>query len=559
MVVAGWVVCLLIALLLGLAPAQAERRIALVIGNGAYKHAPRLDNPTNDATDVSAALKRAGFETIIGLNLDKTGMEDATIHFSRAARQADVAMVYYSGHAMQFNGINYLLPVDAELKDEADLRRLVRVDQIVADLQQARNLRILVLDACRDNPLAEALKRSMGSSPRSALIERGIKRIENVHGMIVAYATQAGATAEDGIGRNSPYTAAFLRHIEEPEEIATVFRQISADVYRATGQRQLPELSLSFLGEFYLRGRPGSAPAPSQGTAFKDCDGCPEVVVVPAGQFTMGSPDSEPGRLDIEGPQRIVTIPSAFAVGKYAITRDQFEAFVKATGYLYSDGCHAELAGKWVLRKELTFRTPGFPQDGRHPVVCISWNDAKAYAKWLSAQTGKTYRLLTEAEREYVSRAGTSTAYWWGATVSPDLANYDKREPGAREPVVDKAGATKVAIAAKRTPANANEAAATLGPPRGGTVPVYLYQPNPWGLYQVHGNVAEWVEDCWNKSFMDAPSDSSAVQTGDCGRRVLRGGAWSYWPSDIRAAYRESARSDQRYVHVGFRVARDLQ
>jgi hypothetical protein len=236
-------------------PALAEKRVALVVGNGAYQNAPRLPNPKNDAEDVVAALKRSGFETIVGLDLDKAGMDNATIRFARAAREADVAIFYYSGHAMQFSGVNYLMPVDAKLTDEADLRRMARVDDIVADVQQAKNLRILVLDSCRDNPLAEELKRSIGRT-RAAAVQRGLAKIDSPQGMIVAYSTQAGRTAEDGQGRNSPYTTAFLKHIEAEAEIGTVFRRVSADVYEDTKRTQLPELSLSLIGEFYLRGRP---------------------------------------------------------------------------------------------------------------------------------------------------------------------------------------------------------------------------------------------------------------------------------------------------------------
>jgi tetratricopeptide (TPR) repeat protein len=246
-------------LFLSVVPSHAEKRVALVIGNGAYTSAPRLPNPRNDAEDVAVALKRSGFETIVGLDLDKTGMEDATIRFARAVRDADVALLYYSGHAMQFAGINYLMPIDAKLSDEADLRRMTRVDEVVADLQQARTVRILVLDSCRDNPLAEELKRSIGLS-RAASMQRGLARIDTPQGMIVAFATQAGSTAADGSGRNSPYTGAFLSHIETPDEIGTVFRRISADVYEATKHAQLPELSLSLIGEYYLHGQP-AAPA----------------------------------------------------------------------------------------------------------------------------------------------------------------------------------------------------------------------------------------------------------------------------------------------------------
>lgn len=235
-------------------PAAADRRVALVIGNGAYLHAPHLPNPPHDAEDVGAALKRTGFETIVGLDLDKNKMEDAAIKFARAARNADVAVFYYSGHALQYAGVNYLIPVDAELADEADLRRATRVDDILEDLKQAKNLRILVLDSCRDNPLADQLKRSIGTT-RSAAIQRGLAKIESPDGTIISYSTQAGRTAADGDGRNSPYTTAFLRHVEEKEDISAVFHHISADVYATSGGGQVPELSLSFFGEFYLNGK----------------------------------------------------------------------------------------------------------------------------------------------------------------------------------------------------------------------------------------------------------------------------------------------------------------
>jgi hypothetical protein len=237
--------------------------VALVIGNGAYTTAPRLPNPRNDAADVAAALKRSGFETIVGIDLDRVGMDEATIRFARAVRDADVAMLYYSGHAMQFAGVNYLMPIDTKLSDEADLRRMTRVDQIVTDLERARTVRILVLDSCRDNPLAEELKRSIGLT-RAASMQRGLARIDTPQGMVVAFATQAGGTAADGNGRNSPYTTAFLNHIETPHEIGTVFRRITADVYAATRHMQLPELSISLIGEFYLQSTAPTAipPAP---------------------------------------------------------------------------------------------------------------------------------------------------------------------------------------------------------------------------------------------------------------------------------------------------------
>jgi Caspase domain len=154
---------------------------------------------------------------------------------------------------MQYAGVNYLVPTDAELHDEADLRRMARVDEILADLQQAKNLRVLVLDSCRDNPLADDLKRSMGAT-RGISVGRGLAKMESPDGTIIAYATQSGRTAADGAGRNSPYTSAFLKHIGDKGDISTVFHSIGATVYESTNHTQIPELSLSFYGRFFLTG-----------------------------------------------------------------------------------------------------------------------------------------------------------------------------------------------------------------------------------------------------------------------------------------------------------------
>jgi formylglycine-generating enzyme required for sulfatase activity len=172
----------------------------------------------------------------------------------------------------------------------------------------------------------------------------------------------------------------------------------------------------------------------------------------------------------------------------------------------------------------------------------VSWEDADAYAQWLARQTQKPYRLLTEAEREYITRAGTATPYWWGATATPDWANFD----------------TKPRPRASGTAAPDWEQKAQLGVAAGGTHAVDTGPTNPWGFGHVHGNVAEWVQDCWRANYKGAPADGSAQLAGDCSHRVVRGGAWSSWPEDIRAAYREMGERGDRYYSVGFRVARDL-
>jgi uncharacterized caspase-like protein/TPR repeat protein len=248
---------LLLAMVLPIGAAAAEKRVALVIGNAAYRNTTPLPNPKNDASDVATALQVLGFETILETDLDKRGMDDAFRRFARLAREADAALFFYAGHGMQFAGSNYLMPVDAKLQDETDLSyEMARVDDVIADLARARNIRILILDACRDNPLADRLRASLPAD-RSAIMERGLRRPERTHGLITAFATQPGQTAKDGVHgeRNSPFTSGFLKHVSTPGmEAGMLFRRVAQEVSRATGGRQLPELSISLLGEFYFAG-----------------------------------------------------------------------------------------------------------------------------------------------------------------------------------------------------------------------------------------------------------------------------------------------------------------
>jgi formylglycine-generating enzyme required for sulfatase activity len=249
------------------------------------------------------------------------------------------------------------------------------------------------------------------------------------------------------------------------------------------------------------------------------------MVVVPPGSFTMGSPASEKERRESEGPQHTVTIPRAFAVGKFHVTRDQYTAFVRETGYA-ARTCFKYLS----LREDGSWRDPGFAQQGSHPVVCVSWDDANAYVNWLAKKTGKPYRLLSEAEFEYAARAGTTTPFWWGTSITPAQANYDRKFD-------DAGGGSK-------------------GVYRPGTVPVGSFAANPWGLYNVHGNAWQWTADCWHDDYNGAPGDGSAWTTGDCGSRVIRGGSWRFDPGNLRAAVRTGETTEN--FDVGFRLARTL-
>jgi formylglycine-generating enzyme required for sulfatase activity len=252
---------------------------------------------------------------------------------------------------------------------------------------------------------------------------------------------------------------------------------------------------------------------------FKECDSCPEMVVIPPGDFLMGSPQSEEGSDPDERPQHRVVISRPFAAGRFAVTFDEWDACVAARGcrnYLPADR--------------------GWGR-GLRPVINVRWEDARAYVAWLSQKTGQPYRLLSEAEREYVTRAGTTTPFWWGSSISSRQANYDGKFP---------------------YPSDAKE----KGGFRRETVPVGSFDPNPWGLYQVHGNVYEWVEDCWYANYEEAPTDGSARTMPDCAEHVLRGGSWNFAPWHLRSAARgrlaAAAFASGGVVGIGLRVARTL-
>jgi len=237
---------------MALAAAHAEQRVALVIGNAAYQSTAPLGNPINDAEDLAAALERVGFTVQLERDLTKRGMENALARFARLADGADAALFFYAGHGIQYRGTNYLMPVDARVEDEVSINyELLRIDDVVFSLERARGVKLLVLDACRNNPLLDRLLRR--TTTRDVPVSRGLARIDPARGMVIAFATQADQVAADGAGRNSPFTSALVKYIGEPGlEVGALFRRVAIEVDRATNGRQLPELSVSLRGEFFL-------------------------------------------------------------------------------------------------------------------------------------------------------------------------------------------------------------------------------------------------------------------------------------------------------------------
>ncbi|WP_181832604.1 caspase family protein [Bosea caraganae] len=234
-------------------PALAEeRRVALVIGNSAYKNAPALPNTVNDARDMAASLRRVGFEVVDGVDLDKRGMDAVLTRFARLAQDADAVMFFFAGHGFQFNGENYLVPIEARVDDEVSVQyETTRLADVVTALNFAKGVKIMVLDACRNNPFVSQLAKKQAT--RGFSVGSGLAPVARAQGMVIAYATQANDVAADGAGRNSPFTAALVQEIQQPGlEVATLFRRVQKIVYDTTGGRQTPELSLSLLGDFYL-------------------------------------------------------------------------------------------------------------------------------------------------------------------------------------------------------------------------------------------------------------------------------------------------------------------
>ena len=579
-------------------PALAQKRVALVIGNAAYKNKiGPLQNPHNDIALVAKSLRAVGFEVMKPVrDATRSTILLAIYRFTaklKAAGPDAVGFFYYAGHGIASNGSNYLIPVDVDSTKGWVLDvKGVKLDEITALLRnRARNANhFVVFDACRNK-----LRGSRGS--------RGFVPVRDRSGMLIAFSTSPGATADDGDGRQGPYAAALATELLKPgQDHLHLFQRVKLKVYKSTGgqvpwernglldlvylggkkkpdeKKRQPATTLSeaaqewrslqrstdkgdleayitqFGKHFPYYGRkakkrlrklkeqkvavgvfPPQRPVQNRrltpGTIFDDCNGaswCPSMIVVPKGSFLMGS---KKGDKD-ERPVHRVTLAKRFAVGRFEITRGEFGAFVKATGHNVGNECYVFAGSKWKRKKGRNYRKAGFSQTDEHPVVCMNWNDAKAYVKWLNKKTGgKPYRLLSEAEWEYVARAGTKGPFSWSGKASTAKANYD---------------------------GNHTYGGSSKGKYRKKTVSVDSFKANAFGLYNVHGNAWEWVEDCYKDNYKGAPTDGSVRTAGSCNKHVLRGGSWDTDPSGLRSTNRDWNNSSDRYYLYGFRIARSL-
>jgi formylglycine-generating enzyme required for sulfatase activity len=497
---------------------QVQTRVALLIGNASYKESP-LKNPVNDVRAMAAALKKLGFTVIQRENLSQDQIGQTLREFRTALKPGSEAIFFYAGHGMQIKGVNYLPVVDARIESEEDVpNQSISLNQVMDILNESRTrLNLVFLDACRNNPFSRGFRSGAAG---------GLARVEAASGTLISFATRPGSVAADGEGEHGLYTEHLLTQMQVPDQpIEMVLKATASAVKRASQSKQEPWQEGNIDGDFYFVQNKiatppmapvavialPSAPATAQptpepyavGSSFRDCNdnSCPEMVVIPSGSFMMGSNDGE----DDEKPVHRVEISYRLAVGKYEVTFEEWDACSNA------GGCSHRPDDKGWGR-------------GRRPVINVSWDDAQQYVRWLSQKTGQQYRLLSESEWEYAARAGSTTKYSFGESEQGNYAWYDENSGGF--------------FSSKQTH------------------PVGEKRQNAFGLYDMHGNVWEWVQDRYRDNYNGAPGNGAAVEGNNSARCVLRGGSWYHHAFNLRAASRYGSPPSSRSKYDGFRLAR---
>jgi formylglycine-generating enzyme required for sulfatase activity len=578
-------------------------RVALVIGNGAYVQAP-IEDAVEGARSVADALRQGDFQVLYLENASRADIQQGLAAFAKKLERGASGIVFYAGHAVQHQGRNYLVALDTKITGPDNVRReAVDIDLLLDPLIVARTPgSAVILDASRANPWQPLLPGG----------HRGLADPDSVKGISFVCSAAPGKVVKDSPQASAVFAQQLAQAMKTPElDFNDVVSRTRSAVARINGRDQrvwqsetrpddlvitsasrkggakpADAVELGFWdtiktggsaadyqaylsaypnGQFALIARsklaqlqpktaavgtpaatapavvgapaptpPAGAPpaavpntrptaatrpdqfppaagvpapaAPPPAAAstmapkVRDCSVCPELVAIPAGTLTMGSTDV----FAFEGPVREVAISKPFYIGRREVTFDEWDACVAEGGCQHRPGDRGQ--GR-----------------GLRPVSDLDWNDAKAYVAWLTRKTGKVYRLPTEAEWEYAARAGTKTAFYWGGVIEKDRANC--------------AGCTTSAL---------NK-----------TVETGTFPPNAFGLFDMAGNVAEWVEDCWEDSYKAAPRDGAALTKPDCRERVLRGGSFNNDQRFVRTAARFKYDYDVRYYTNGFRVVRE--
>ena len=509
----------------------AAKRVALVIGNSAYSHAGELANPKNDASDIATALRDLGLTVIEASDLTKSAMDTKLREFAAELTGADAGVFFFAGHGLQVNGTNYLVPIDAQLSTVSALEfEMVRLDIVQRVMEEASTTNILFLDACRNNPLSRNLARAMGQ--RAVGIGRGLAPVESGVGTLISFSTQPGNVALDGTGRNSPFAGPLAKAIKTPgEDIVSILIAVRNEVLATTDRQQVPWENHALTAKFYFNPGAPSVPtqpltatlsSPSTGSSaalgpqerFQDCPQCPLMIAVPEGAFELS-----PG----VGKSRVL-VKHRFAIAQTEITYSQWEECVR------DKACRPPS------------RAPSI-NELHNPVVNVDWFDAHAYTAWLSRRTNKAYRLPSEVEWQYAASSGSS---WPDKVISSSMCDYanvaDRTLQGDRL-YSDIPKATCFDSSGARTLAAAS------------------FKPNPWGLFDIVGNAAEWVEDCKADLAVLVTLHGRPAGRGtssDCSLRGVRGGSWKNSPQASLPTFRQFSYPTGKDNNVGFRIARDL-
>lgn len=463
------------------------------------------------------------------------------------------------------NTANDVAPLEASMKTLLQVRPMLA--QAASMLQQGK------ADKPASGNALDVYRQVQKLDPQNAVAAQGILQVQRVvlDRALAAVAQNDFAGAEQSMTEATPIQPDSPQLHDVRNQIDNIRQQRAANVLaqarsaldagnidlakQLAGQAQSISPQLAGLDEFEERltnARLYASFKPAQvfSDRYVDMNGqSPTMVVVPTGKFMMGAPDEESGRTDAETPQHEVTIDKGFAIAQTDVTVRQFREFVRASGYKpdsVTQGGASVYDERTGVMRDVSNATweddyAGHPAADNLPVVNISWNDAHAYVQWLNQRTGKKYRLPSEAEFEYALRAGSTSRYWWGSGTPKskveNLTGSLDRSPSGRR---------------------WSHAFDNYGDGHWGPAPVMSFAPNAFGLYDVDGNVSEWISDCWHDNYVRAPVDGSAWINPGCSVRVIRGGSWGSSPEQANSAYRQGADASIRSGRVGFRVVREL-
>jgi formylglycine-generating enzyme required for sulfatase activity len=567
------------------APAEAvedsagQSRVALVIGINDYQNVRKLKLAIPDSSAVADALASDGLKFDVKRLANPSKGEILTAwkeQLGKLKADGDVAVLFYSGHGIEIAGHNYLIPREVPKFEvgNQDPTRLNSIDvqkDILEPLAEKQKsvaaTAIVIIDACRENPFAEAAAASaIGLAPLKSLPKS----------MFVLYSAGVGQLALDGGGKNSIYTKELIEHFKAQAQGKTSLADMAQDlrfqvfleakkfkVWNGAAKAyvwhyQTPAYYDQLQSRLSLTGgrvdtvnlqpvgstlvEEASTKGLSGGDILKECRECPELAVLSPQAFDMGSEASEPGRAASESgkdgrPVR-VTLKRAFAIGRYEITRTEWNACVMGSEKLgLAEGCKG--------LRDVSGSTAGARD--RAPLSDVSWHDAQSYVAWINKATGRPkYRLPSEAEWELAARAGDGGRFGFSKIAAAEKQPEEEllcRFANGADPSVGSLISVNTACEDEH-----GRSAAPAG----------SFKPNAWGIFDMHGNVAEWVEDCWHGDYQSNKADGGADVSGDCARRVIRGGSWRGGPAALRSAARNAAPPEISRLTLGFRIARDI-